>query len=863
MAIIAQDDIIIRVKVEGEGAYPKLGKQSDNLGKTTTRLGRKMEQLGGIITGVDSVLSLASRTAAGFRAAIDAVSAPIGLAVDFEKSFAQIRTLSDEAGAELEQGLLDLAARVPQTAGDITKAAYQAISAGIDPGQTVDFLDAVSKTAVAGATDLTTATDLLTTAVNAYATRGLTAGRASDVLFATVRAGKTTIEELNASLGQSAPAAAQFGVSIEELGAATATLTKSGLSTSDAMTRINALIKAIINPSKSAAKQFKALGVEFGAQALEGKGLAGVLADIQEKTGGSSVALSTLFTRFEATQGLVGLLSGDMKTFNADLVAITDSAGSVARGNKIMADTAQGAIDQFKALAEGGLRDIGTAVVPQLTDGIEKLGTAMSGQSGQDIIDGLTLIVSAMVSIAGVGIDAAVGLAQFASSMTGMAQATEQAALAMRLFTGTATSAEQLADGVTDIASAFDAINSAQFGNRVTAEVETAWKAVDKYGDLMLGKLAALRNPFAANTPVVKTKDDPDPPKRAPIESLDQTLFGGIASAASALGGAPSAAIQGGGGFASAAITAQQANAERRAQLITDDTTRGLALLDLRHDLELDAARRAGEDVALLGEVQAAQAFALFEADAAQMAQRARDAQQADAGRRAMLIQDSTAREMELLRLRHEQELVMARQAGENINTLHKVQAQERAVITRQAAATERALWVDTTSAAVGTLTELIGTFEAVAGASQALQAAKLIARGIDLEGQAIGAGAEAFTAGAHGNVPQAIALGLAAVRLQAAAVTNFANAAKLGGSGGGGGGGGRPSGGGGGGGRAATPDAGISTRDQREVAPIVINVSGVIAADEQSADRFAAAIMPAFNRQMGSRGGQRFSQGR
>lgn len=373
MAIISQDDILIRVRVSGEDAYPRLDQQSRKLGKSTQTLGGRMAELGNIVTGIESGFALAARAAATAKRAFDAVSAPVGLAIDFEQQFAQVKTLTDQAGKDLERGLLDLAERVPQTAGDITQAAYQAISAGIDPTEAVQFLDAASKTAVAGATSLTTAVDLLTSAANAYKVQGIDAARASDVLFATVRQGKTTVDELAQSIGQAAPAAAQFGVRIEELGAAAAVLTKQGLSTAEAMTRINALTKAIVNPSQAAAKKLRALGVEFGATALKSKGLTAILQDLRAKTEGNDEALATLFQRFEATQAVVGLLGDGLKGYATDLKVITDSAGQTSRANAIMADTVQGAIDRFNALKEGVLREVGQELLPVFNAGLSEL----------------------------------------------------------------------------------------------------------------------------------------------------------------------------------------------------------------------------------------------------------------------------------------------------------------------------------------------------------------------------------------------------------------------------------------------------------------------------------------------------------
>ncbi len=207
----AVDDIIIRVRVEGQKDLDDLRRAQDDVRDGADGAGEGVDGLRAGLINLAAAVQLAQVGIQAFGAALQALRIPAQLAIDFERQFALVATLSDKVGADLERGLLELAGRVPQTAGDITQATYQAISAGIDVDSVVDFLDAASKAAVAGNSTLTTSVEALTTAVNAFESQGVTAARASDVLFATVKAGVTTFEELNASLGQaSAVAASQF-----------------------------------------------------------------------------------------------------------------------------------------------------------------------------------------------------------------------------------------------------------------------------------------------------------------------------------------------------------------------------------------------------------------------------------------------------------------------------------------------------------------------------------------------------------------------------------------------------------------------------------------------------------------------------
>ena len=70
--------------------------------------------------------------------------------------------------------------------------------------------------------------DILTTVLNAFKIEAKDVDKVSDVLFTTVRLGKTTLSELSSSLAQVAPLASASGVKFEEIAAAIATLTKQG-----------------------------------------------------------------------------------------------------------------------------------------------------------------------------------------------------------------------------------------------------------------------------------------------------------------------------------------------------------------------------------------------------------------------------------------------------------------------------------------------------------------------------------------------------------------------------------------------------------------------------------------------------------
>lgn len=376
---VTVEEVELRVKgVEKvKKGYDKIDKAQGKLARSSRRTQGAMSRMMKGAGRMGMSFGQAATAAAGFAAAlmvvqraIRALKAPVQLAIDFEKNFAQIKTLSNDVNEEVRQNLLQLAANVPQTAGDVTKAAYQAISAGVAVSDVVPFLAEASKVAVGGATSLTSAVDLLTSATNAFRNQNLTAAEAADSFFMAVKQGKTTIEELNAVFGRGASMAA-FGISIDEMNAALAALTKQGMPTAEAMTRLNALVKTIANPVGQVAKGFKALGFEAGVSRLQNEGLIGVLSDLQEKTMGSTVILGTLSRRHEANSAALGLLGDNYRETIKTFEAFSDKVGIASEANDKMADTTQGLINRMSALKEDVLRRMGEEIVPLVNDALE------------------------------------------------------------------------------------------------------------------------------------------------------------------------------------------------------------------------------------------------------------------------------------------------------------------------------------------------------------------------------------------------------------------------------------------------------------------------------------------------------------
>lgn len=229
-------------------------------------------------------------------------------AAQFQTRLAEVATLGVERMDKLRAGILEVSAAIGQDLPTATQAAYQAISAGIPEGNVIDFLAVGAKAAVAGVTDMQTAVDALSTAVNAYGADADQAMKFSDQFFQVIKLGKTTFAELAASIGMVLPTAAAVGVSFDEVGGALALMTQKGINTAQAVTSLNALLMQLLKPAEGSADAVERITNAAGGLAnLDLSKVIGELAklDVKEQVGliGSIEAVKALLSLQDAGLG--------------------------------------------------------------------------------------------------------------------------------------------------------------------------------------------------------------------------------------------------------------------------------------------------------------------------------------------------------------------------------------------------------------------------------------------------------------------------------------------------------------------------------------------------------------------------------
>lgn len=401
-------DAVLRLKDNFTNVIQKATKNIDEHRSQQLRTAKSIKDTGKSISALGEKFALLSAPI------LAAAAAGAKLNSDFTVGLAKVSTLVDTSVVDMgkmRQELTALSRETGVSVTDLAEGTYQAISASVDASKAVDFMRVSAQGAKAGFTDMSTATDALTTIINAY---GMQTERASDMmdrLIITQNLGKTTVDEIGKSIGQVIPTAASAGMSIDELLASVASLTANGTQTSAAMTGLKAALSNIIKPSKDAFETAEALGLQFSQTHLKAVGWAQFLEEIKTATGGNVETMAKLFGSTEALNVVLSLAGNGADKFKESLNGMAKSAGATQEAvDKIDATPAaqmEKAVNNLKIAAmelAQGLTPV-LSMTRKLTQGFADFISNLSDGQKAFIVNAALFIVSTggMLAVVGKG----------------------------------------------------------------------------------------------------------------------------------------------------------------------------------------------------------------------------------------------------------------------------------------------------------------------------------------------------------------------------------------------------------------------------------------------------------------------------
>ncbi len=405
------------------------------------------------------------RSMLGMSAAIGApLIAGVKVFADFERQMAQVSTMLDDPArfmGQFTEGVKTLAVQFGESTDVLAKGLYDILSASIAPAKAMDVLTASVKAAKAGLSDTGTAADAITTILNAYQMSAEDATKVSDWMFGVVKRGKTTFGELAPNIGNVATIAATAGVSLNELGAMLATLTRNGVGTEEAITALNAIISTFLSPSQEAVEIADRFKIALSSTTIQSEGLLGVF---KKLAGLPPDVIAKLFPNIRALKGVLPAIR-NLEGVEEDLALLANSAGMTEEAYSKLAGTLTGTFNKLREAIKQAAAEIGAALEEDLSEAgqtIEEISVYVAEwiktHQGLVIVLGKTAVALAAVGGALLAVSAVAKTAAFALGGVALASKAATASLAFMAANPAVIGLATLAVSVAAIGFAIDAL---------------------------------------------------------------------------------------------------------------------------------------------------------------------------------------------------------------------------------------------------------------------------------------------------------------------------------------------------------------------------------------------------------------------
>jgi len=370
-------------------------------------LGSALSGIAGLATGPvgATVVAIGALTAATAGFAVKAVQASGNFQKGMNMVYTMLPNASQQTKDKLSKDVLDLSQKYGQAADNISASMYQALSAGVAANDVKGFLDVAQQATIAsGLNDTAIAVDGISSVVNAFGAKNISAKKASDLMFTAVRKGKTTFGEMASSIAQVSPVASSLGVQFSDLTAVVATMTAKGTPTSETMTQMKAAFSEFSKGSSKASKEFKAAtGKSFKDFIAEGGNLQTAMQALDQHAQKSGKNINEFFGSVEAGSFALSVTGKNAKDFAENMKEMQNSDGATEQAYKQMDQGIGPSINRMKASMAKGMIEAGQAITPMATQMVQSfegalpaIGSAFSsiGQSFLPLISGWASAIS-------------------------------------------------------------------------------------------------------------------------------------------------------------------------------------------------------------------------------------------------------------------------------------------------------------------------------------------------------------------------------------------------------------------------------------------------------------------------------------
>ena len=417
------------------------GIDTDNLEQSNERLQRSYERLRGSQENLNRINSEQAKIKENIAAtktqllgtigAVGAVAAalyagPVQAAQEYETAIAKVSTIADANVVPIEEmssEIMKLSNTTGIAASQIADDVYNAISAGQQTGDAVNFVSYSTKLAKAGFAESAQTLDVLTTILNAYGMEASEVSKVSDMLVQTQNKGKVSVGELSSVMGKIIPTANANNVALEQLCAGYAIMTSKGIAAAETTTYMNSMLNELSKSGTTAEKTLRATtGKSFKELMTDGKSLGEVIQVLQEEAEKSGKSLNDMFGSAEAGKAAVSLLSGGVEGFNEQVSGMIDSVGATEEAFAKMDDTTEAKMQKAKNSIANLSIVLGQNLLPIVGNVAEKVAAVVIkvsefAQANPKLVQTVLKVAAALAGMRIAGLTAKLGFLNIASGI--------------------------------------------------------------------------------------------------------------------------------------------------------------------------------------------------------------------------------------------------------------------------------------------------------------------------------------------------------------------------------------------------------------------------------------------------------------
>ena len=398
-------EFLARMK-EAEHAMGKVGDRATYTKEKMAALGQKMAT--GVIAGFGGTMVLATKYAYEYQKSLE----EIGLQAN----------VSEEELHRLHDAVLTTSSATATSTDEIAKAYLQVEKAGIKGAQADTMVTQAAMLAKVAHADLNKTISAGIVIQQLGIAKGMNTVQMYDALYGAVKNSKLSLDELTSVFqGKAALAISNYGIKLNEVAGVAGVFKKANMDAGAGMAGLQLALAKLTTRNAKANDTLKEVGLtqaQIAADLKKPNGLVTMFQDLSTHIGKAGVPMQQFLNSLAGTRGAqgVGFLLGQMQ----QLKELSGPSGvSVNNAFSEWLKNPEGALQNFKTVAQNTLIGLGNMLLPKVTDGLNFLNAVMAKfktdknwQTVGTVVGGAILagIAASKLALLGNGIAAAFGV---------------------------------------------------------------------------------------------------------------------------------------------------------------------------------------------------------------------------------------------------------------------------------------------------------------------------------------------------------------------------------------------------------------------------------------------------------------------